>query len=518
MACFRITQNRNGAKDVGAEAVKLRAEMLVCWFAKLRRVCCWAAVPVFCAATLGAAHAEKPRLLVLTDIGGDPDDMQSMRRLMLYANEFEIAGLIASASGTPRETGRETTRPELIRAIIGDYGAVRERLARHASGYPTDEALLRVVRAGSAKRDVSHIGKAYSTAGSRLIISAADAAASPLWVVIWGGAHDLAQALYDVRAERSPEALAAFVAKLRVYAIADQDAWRGRPGTGEWTRAQFPELRYVEAGPPGMNSATSLFRGMYQNDSIGGGAPVVQLVRDPLIQLNQRAWVEANVRTGHGPLGADYPLVKQNPGSENNTVGVKEGDTPSWFFVLPNGLSDPEHPEYGGWGGRFRHESGGHYVDAEDEHWSGSADSAVRRKWTVARWREAYQNDFAARMDWCRAESYSAANHNPVVVLNGDRSKDVRQLRVSSGASVSLSAAGTSDPDGDALAYNWFVYHEAGSCEERVELSGNGGRETSFVAPAVVSPCELHVICEVTDDGLPRLYGYRRAVVTVQPK
>ena len=48
-------------------------------------------------------------LLVLTDIGGDPDNQQSMIRLMTYANEFEIEGLIASATGTPGEVKEETT-------------------------------------------------------------------------------------------------------------------------------------------------------------------------------------------------------------------------------------------------------------------------------------------------------------------------------------------------------------------------------------------------------------------------
>ena len=52
------------------------------------------------------AHAAvKPRLLVLTDIGGDPDDQQSMIRLLLYANEFDFEGLIATASGTPSMRG-----------------------------------------------------------------------------------------------------------------------------------------------------------------------------------------------------------------------------------------------------------------------------------------------------------------------------------------------------------------------------------------------------------------------------
>ena len=476
-----------------------------------------------CAAATAAADrasapdAPRPRLLVLTDIGGDPDDMQSMRRLMLYSNEFEIEGLIATASGTPGELGREVTQPDLIREIIRDYAAVRGRLLRHAAGYPTAESLLRVVRSGSAKRGVAHLGRGRSTPGSDLIIRAVDESPEPLWVAVWGGCHDLAQALFDVRAGRDPEDVARFVAKLRVYAIADQDAQPGQPGTGEWIRNRFPELRYVETAPPGMNRFAALFRGMYQNDSAGGGAPLIQLVRDPVIPLNQQAWVEKNVRTGHGPLGAGYPLVRQNPTSPHNTLGVKEGDTPSWFFVLPNGLGDPEHPEYGGWGGRFRKESGGHWVDAEDEHWSGSRDPAVRRKWTVARWREAYQNDFAARLDWCVAESYAAANHNPMVVLNGDGGKRILRIPARAGDPVKLSAAGSRDPDGDRLNYHWFVYREAGTCRGEVSLEARGP-EARFTAPGARRPCQIHVVCEVIDDGSPPLHSYRRAVVTVEPK
>ena len=53
----------------------------------------------------------KPRLIVLTDVGGDADDEQSMVRLLLYANEFEIEGLIASASGIAGELKQQVTRP-----------------------------------------------------------------------------------------------------------------------------------------------------------------------------------------------------------------------------------------------------------------------------------------------------------------------------------------------------------------------------------------------------------------------
>src|SRR5918995_1448343 len=78
--------------------------------------------------------AEKPRLMVLTDIGGDPDDQQSLIRLMLYANEFDIEGLIATASGTPGELKEAITRPVLIREIVEAYGEVHGNLSQHSGG------------------------------------------------------------------------------------------------------------------------------------------------------------------------------------------------------------------------------------------------------------------------------------------------------------------------------------------------------------------------------------------------
>ena len=61
---------------------------------------------------------DKPRVLILTDIGGDPDDQQSLIRLLVYANEFEIEGLVATASGAPGELKKKSRGPGLIREIV----------------------------------------------------------------------------------------------------------------------------------------------------------------------------------------------------------------------------------------------------------------------------------------------------------------------------------------------------------------------------------------------------------------
>ena len=88
-----------------------------------------------------AFAAEKPRLLVLTDIGGDPDDQQSLIRLLVHANEFDIEGLIASASGIPGELKAEVVKPELIRDTVTAYGKVQPNLVKHHPGFPTEKAL-----------------------------------------------------------------------------------------------------------------------------------------------------------------------------------------------------------------------------------------------------------------------------------------------------------------------------------------------------------------------------------------
>src|SRR5262245_43473241 len=92
------------------------------------------------------ADDSRPRLLVLTDIGGDPDDQQSLVRLLVHANEFDIEGLIASSCGTLGELKDHVTKPQLIRQQIDAYARVLPNLSKHADGFPTAEHLMSVVK------------------------------------------------------------------------------------------------------------------------------------------------------------------------------------------------------------------------------------------------------------------------------------------------------------------------------------------------------------------------------------
>ena len=182
----------------------------------------------------------RPRLVVLTDIGGDPDDQQSLIRLLLYSNAFTIEGIIATALHENHADKNGPLRPALIREIIDGYARVQQNLRQHAGGFPTADELLRGVTTGSPNRGAESIGEGKDTDGSRLIIEVVDRADSrPVNIAIWGGSTDLAQALWRVRADRRPWEVARFVSKIRVHAIGHQC------DTGPWILHEFPSLWYT---------------------------------------------------------------------------------------------------------------------------------------------------------------------------------------------------------------------------------------------------------------------------------
>lgn len=328
------------------------------------------------AAPRTAQMEQRPRLAILTDIGGDPDDQQSLVRLLMYANEFRLEALLASASGTPGELQRSITRPELIRETIHAYGQVRDNLLKHAKGWPTAQQLQSAVKSGNPQRGRKQIGAGHDTEGSRFLVEQIDAGSQqdPLNISIWGGQTDLAQALWRVKQDRGAPGWREFAAKLRVFDISDQD------GIADWLRDEFRGLHYILAkAPPGRDKREGAYRGMY-------------LTGDE--SLTSRDWVERNV-VSSGPLGALYPLKTWT--APNRHACLKEGDTPSWFFFLPGGGNDPRDPTKPGWGGQYQRQADGWYRDLP-------AREGFDPRETVSRWRPDFQRDFARRLRWCAGQ------------------------------------------------------------------------------------------------------------------
>ncbi len=432
---------------------------------------------------------ERPRLLVLTDISSltagvaEPDDGQSLIRLMLYADEFDIEGLVATSN-----LGHgQRTRPDLIRRVVDAYGTVRPNLLLHDDRYPPAPRLAGVVKAGQPiagpKVPVERsVGEGKDTEASEWIIAVVDRPdPRPVWVVIWGGSADLAQALWKVRATRTPERMARFITALRVHAIGDQDA------TGPWIREQFPNLLTI--------TQRRAFRGMYR----GGDTRLVS-----------PEWVEANIH-GHGRLGDLYPSYN---GGDNRTTklgrvrGIKEGDTPSFLSLVPNGLSDRERPWLGSWGGRFEGEARllAEVADT-DLDTSGDPDPWMS---SVYRWRPAFQADFAARLDWC-FRPFAGANHPPVVRILGEGVRVVEP-----GAAVVLDATGSIDPDGDGLAFSWGLYPALPDVSPGINIEGRDTSQARVVIPREWAGKTIPILLAVTDRGHPKLTRYGRVLISLR--
>lgn len=476
-----------------------------------RQLTCWWACFFWLAGCPDpAVAAEKPRVFVLTDIENEPDDAMSMVRLLIYANHFDIEGLAATTS--VHQPNR--VAPQCIQQIVRAYGQVRDNLEKHEPGYPTGDYLLKLVTEGKPLYGMQGVGDGHDSPASEMLIKAVDQPDSrPLWVSVWGGPNVLAQALWKVRKTRTAEELGSFVASLRVYAISDQD------DSGPWLREQFPELFYIAS--PGFHPG-----GAYHHATWSGisGDKFHGRFSGADFQLVTNEWLDENIRS-KGPLGAEYPQWEY----------LMEGDTPSFLNLVSNGLSDPEHPDWGGWGGRYElytpRKRRWHLQEETRPFWTCTEDEVqgVDNRWhtsnhaTIWRWRQAYQNDFAARMDWT-VKDVSEANHPPIPNLAHPRRMTARR-----GDRVQLSAEGSSDPDGDSLSYHWFVYGEAGtflsssgSTGQPIKIQGWDQMQASLVIPTknVMPPGigSLHVILAVTDSGSPRLTRYRRVIVDVLPE
>jgi len=209
---------------------------------------------------------------------------------------------------------------------------------------------------------------------------------------------------------------------------------------------------------------------------------------------------------------------------------LMEGDTPTFLHLINNGLGHPEHPDWGGWGGRYEFhtppprkwhleaETRPFWADAEDEVLGVDGNWHTGNKETIWRWRSAYQNDFMARMNWSVSTQYADANHPPVAKL-----KHANRLTAKPGERVNLSAEGSMDPDGNTLSYQWFYYGEAGTFTissgrtgAPLRIEDADQQNAWFTVPARFgSTGTIHVILAVTDNGTPVLTRYQRSIISV---
>lgn len=431
-----------------------------------------------CPQTIGLD--EKLRIIIETDAGGDPDDEQSLVRFLVYANDFDIEGIIANRRFAREGENRNPVRDGLgiARAMVKAFGMCYQNLIQHDVNYPKPEYILERTVAGYDDTDD----------GVNLIIHAVDSPdPRPVWFCNWGTDNGsavscLKRALDRVLLERGPEGYAIFKSRLR---LSSSDKF------GEHTtKLEPPFPLWVDTLRPPIDGKRWYHRFSPLTAAAGGFD------------------IERDVRIGHGPLGALYPL--------NTSLPQKEGDTMSFLYLVPTGMNNPYEPNWGSWAGRYganEEYPGKHYFWANQaDTWNGS----TNRDNTLARWAEALQNDFRARMDWC-VKTRSETNHHPIAILNGQSGSGILHIDATPGDIIELDAGNSNDPDGNNLSAGWFVYREAGTYQNEISLSAIRGMKTSFVAPDVKNQETIHVILQLRNDGKPPLYSFRRAVVSIKP-
>ena len=442
----------------------------------------------------------KPRLVVCTDIAPadvEPDDMESMVRLMAYADMFEIEALITSVGWNcdpyPAEWAEYLQRvieayrkdvPKLMRRSgQQEFMPLEDENKQQYIGYwPSADYVKSRAVMGSIHGGIKAIGADNDSPGSELLIRLADEDdPRPIYVAAWGGANTLAQAIWRVKQTRSAEELKKFVRKFRIYTITDQDMQYSMRmnrsySSHMWLRKEFAaDLQFVWD------------EGTWQEQC----------------ELGKRHWQQHkdNIQ-GRGALGGEYPTYKW---------GV-EGDTPSFLYVMPNGLNNPEDPHQAGWAGY--HERG-MCADSLTTAWTSWQEPV--RSISVGYKQRFYPdelNDFMARMQWA---AEGKGNLNPYVVIPNDTINITvtKKKKVKKGTMISLSldASKSFDPDGDKLQFSWWQQPEIGKTKVKIEQADQS--IATLRIPADAKGDTIHIICEVHDDGPYHLVSYRRIIIKI---
>lgn len=476
---------------------------------------------------------ERGRLIVLADMGNEPDEEQQIMHLLMCSSEMDIEGLVAVTgkflNPNSNNPAKQKLYPELFFHLIEGYEKVFANLLLHAPSYPHPDSIRKVIAIGQRGYGIEDIGAGKSSPGSELIIrQALKPDARPLYIVVNAGSNTLAQALYDYDQTHTDEEMARFIKKLRVYENGAQD------NAGAWICHQYPDIEWIRSnyqtycyGGPGVDGGF---------DNKGNSNELGPHCWQPYAYtgIGQHQWLLENIIGNHGPFGKYYPIRQFNGGGISFMEG---GGTIPWLCLVDGGLSDIHHPEWGGWSGRFSREKSDtiwskHQSVKKDEDqfipfrmytevsdtW---ADEALGVSYSnqfapVFRWREAFYNDFKCRMDWCKG-NYANVNHHPIAVFENDSTHAYMHIIAKAGTRITLDAHRSFDPDNDPLTFHWFHYPEAGNNRERVPVENNNSPVAEFFVPEAPQGAQFHIILELSDTNpIGRLFAYRRVIIEVK--
>ena len=478
------------------------------------------------------AGGEKQRLMILADMGNEPDEEQQMMHMLMCSDMFDLEGLVAVTGKylqpPARNPYKQVLHPELFHHLMEGYGKVYENLLLHSPDYPSPEFLRNMVVSGQPGYGIESTGEGMNSVGSDLIIKVLEKDdPRPLYVVVNAGSNTLAQALKDYSRSHGQEDVNTLVDKLIVFENGAQD------NAGAWICATFPSIRWYRSnyqtycyGGPGIDGMA---------DNSGKSNALGPYCWEPYAYsgLGQHQWALEHIKGNHGPFGNYWPLRQFGGGGISFMEG---GGTIPWLGLCSPGLSDIEHLHWGGWSGRFGREKVENYWSKHSSVNKDEKDFAPFQQyaeegdfWTdpesglpyegiftpVWRWRRAFYNDFVCRMDWCTG-TYGEVNHHPEAWINGDGGNSILVLDKYRGRELVLDASGSRDPDGDKIRFRWYVYPEAGTYGGEIPIEHPGSARTSIPLPKDAGGREIHIILEVWDENqIAPLCDYRRVIIAL---
>lgn len=491
--------------------------------------------------------AARPRIVVTTD--PELDDANSMIRYLLYASDYRTVGLVYASSavhwsGDMKGTrfahaDREYSKPGAVTCpctsyrwptgqlhidrAIDAYAKVYDNLKMHDANYPTPDYLRSIMRWGNTEfeGDISH-----DTAGSDLIRALLlDGEATPVYLLAWGGESTIARALKSIEEEFGnssdwPAIKARVSAKAVIVPSGHQD-----DTYVDYIRPVWPQVRYLERadGVPvgyGAQSQVSVGDAAYYSTA---WIRTHVLERGPMGAL-YRVWgdgqqmVPGDTYDFFGEKGqtaqelADAGFVVWTPPQETGSF-ISEGDTPTFFDFLGNGLEGYRSATPGGWAGHRMTRDDQERMAAMYELFMkdpGALTKLPRRPEDP--FVGAAQRDFAGRLAWSTASSFGAANHNPAIKVQTPAFVSARP-----GQTIRLSAR-ASDPDGDAVTIRWWRWKAADDYPGSVNISRADMPDARLTVPRDAKAGQVfQILAEATDSGSPRLSHYAKVLVTVAP-
>jgi len=442
-----------------------------------------------------------------------------MVRFLLYTNEWDVEGIITSSSQYHWH-GHRWAGDDWLDPYLEAYSEVYPNLVTHDEDYPAPDYLKSVAFLGNVEAE----GEMDSiTPGSQHIVKVLldESDDRPIWLQAWGGTNTIARALKTIE-EEHPDKMKYVANKIRFFFIWEQDSTYQAYIRPNW--GKYDILTII---------CDQFWAIAYQWDKI---------IPNDKIDHFTTGWMKSNILEDHGSLCSLYQAYKGGDDNEGWSAGSpkqqgsfrSEGDSPAFIYTIPTGLGSLESPDYGSWGGRYVKVRGNTWLDPVPEpgytypegRWytqTAWGRNYMRDKYPenqdlkneyfkpITRWTDALQNDFAARADWC-VKNVEEANHPPIVKLQG-----ALKLKAQAGERLELSAKGTTDPDGDELTYQWWQYQEADTYEGSIKIISADKPDASFVVPNDIQKGKtIHVVCQVTDDGVPALTRYQRIVITIQ--